>query len=266
MVITWLMRPINLVHTMIKQFNVQFNGILLNPQTDTYSIRAYLATLFNYTPGEGKALLAPEGWWPPNVKYDVVPLDAPAALTANNLDYTTPHADNVALPDTQKAFVRESWTQKKKIQGGAWRTYYFRPIHEVFFNHRILPPGIEQKYQFTFHPAKYYLNGQGAVAKDLHKDDFEMKFHMSLVTLDPMLYKSIATARHTKRQNVNMANIRSECRIFTMPANVQDFNEGNLFQGRIPQRMIVGLLHPDSVNGAYTRHPFCFQKFLSAKH
>ena len=71
----------------------------------------------------------------------------------------------------------------------------------------------------------------------------------------------IVTARHKKRQNVRKATIRSEYRIFNLPANVRDFNEGNLFQGRIPQRIVVGLLHPDALNGAYNLPPFAFQNF-----
>ena len=35
----------------------------------------------------------------------------------------------------------------------------------------------------------------------------------------------------------------------------------NLFQGRIPNRVIVGLVHSDAFNGNVAPDPFCFQKF-----
>ena len=88
-----------------------------------------------------------------------------------------------------------------------------------------------------------------------------MKFHMCIVMVNPTLYKQITAARHNQRQNVKMATVRSECRVFTLSANVQDFNEDNLFQGRIPHRIAVGLLHPNALNGDYTYHPFAFQSF-----
>ena len=84
---------------------------------------------------------------------------------------------------------------------------------------------------------------------------------MCVVMVDPPLYKQIVAARHTQHQNVRMATICSECRIFNLPANVRDFNEGNLFQGRIPQRIVVGLLNPNALNGAYDYPPFAFQNF-----
>ena len=84
---------------------------------------------------------------------------------------------------------------------------------------------------------------------------------MCVAMVDPPLYKQIVTARHTKRQNVRMATIRSEYRIFNLSANVRDFNEGNLFQGRISQRIVMGLLHPDALSGGYDRPRLTFQNF-----
>ena len=52
----------NLIHTMIKQFNITWNGVLLSPQTDTYSYRSWFSKLLNYTPEERDTLLAPEGF------------------------------------------------------------------------------------------------------------------------------------------------------------------------------------------------------------
>ena len=248
---------INMPHTMIKQCTIKWNGVLLNPQTDTYSIRAYLATVMNCTPEEGGSLLAPEGWWRTEPSMGYVPLDAPAALTANNLNNGTPHADYTALSDEQKAFVLSSKAEQVKFHGGKWHTFFFKPMHEVFYMHRLLPPRIEQRMEFVFQPAKYYLNGVGVVPKDLHKDDFSMKFHM----VDAPWYKQITAARHTQRQTVKMATIRSECRVFTLPTNVQEFNEDNLFQGRIPLRIVVGLLEPEALNGDLAHHPFAFQNF-----
>ena len=206
-------------------------------------------------------LLAPEGWFRAEPSTNYVPLEAPAVLTANNLDDGTPHNDYKALSSEQKAFVLASKAEQVKFQGAKWNTFFFKPMHEVFYSHRLLPPGIEQRMEFSFQPAKYYLNAVALAGKELHTDDFSMKFHMCIVMVNPTLYKQITAARHNQRQNVKMATVRSECRVFTLSANVQDFNEDNLFQGRIPHRIAVGLLHPNALNGDYTYHPFAFQSF-----
>ena len=93
---------------MIKQCTVRWNGVLLNPQTDTYSLISYLAMVFNYTAEEGGSLLDPEGWWQTEPTTGFVPIDAPAQLTAINIDNTTPHDHYNALSNEQKAFVLAS--------------------------------------------------------------------------------------------------------------------------------------------------------------
>ena len=46
-----------------------------------------------------------------------------------------------------------------------------------------------------------------------------------------------------------------------MQGNQQRYECNNLFQGRIPNRVIVGLMHSDAFNDNVARDPFCFQKF-----
>ena len=55
--------------------------------------------------------------------------------------------------------------------------------------------------------------------------------------------------------------VRSEIRTFSTQANLTHFDIPNLFQNRIPDRLIVGLLDSRAFNGDVTREPFCFQKF-----
>ena len=57
------------------------------------------------------------------------------------------------------------------------------------------------------------------------------------------------------------STVRSEIRVFSHPANMTEFNQGNLFQGCIPDQLIVGLLHANSYNGNIAYNPFSFQKF-----
>ena len=54
---------------------------------------------------------------------------------------------------------------------------------------------------------------------------------------------------------------RCEIRTFDMQGNQQRYECNNLFQGRIPNRVIVGLMLSEAFNGNVARDPFCFQKF-----
>ena len=263
-----LFPTINGIHSMIKKFTARWNGTLLNPMADSYADQAYLSTLFDYSSREAGTLLATEGWWPPDLETGLAPIDPPAELTINKLTTNAvagvgaDHANFTALKTSEKAFVRGMVRAREKIKGGKWTHYSFKPMHEIFYSQRILPPGIEQKYMFELQNANFYLNGADAAGvKNPHKDDFKFEFHMVTVRLNPLLYRAISSARHTRRLNVKITTSRTEIRNFTLPANIVDFNEGNLWQGRIPQRMVVGLRHPDCVNGNLLRYPYAFEKF-----
>lgn len=188
----------NLIHTMIKQFNMTWNGVLLNPQTDTYSYRDWISKLFNFTPEEGNTNLAPEGFWSRESKTQVMPIEPPTTLTANTVNFADDngvpgHADLRALPLGQQGFLWASKREKEKLFLKAWQTFVFKPNHELFYSNRLTPPGIEQKFNFSFHPQKFYMNATGVAnamaVKELEPDNFKMYFVLCLKTLNPILYK-----------------------------------------------------------------------------
>ena len=75
----------NLAHTIIKQIDLQLNGTLNSPQSDTYHYKAYIEDLLNFNREDGKTVLAPQGW------FNAV--DFPPQWTATNTDSGTPHND-----------------------------------------------------------------------------------------------------------------------------------------------------------------------------
>ena len=75
------------------------------------------------------------------------------------------------------------------------------------------------------------------------------------------MYKTLDTPRHSRRELAKYPTVRSEIRVFSQPTNQLEFNEGNLFQERVPDRLIVGLLYTKSYHGDMAYPPFSFQKF-----
>ena len=53
----------NLAHTIIKQIDLQLNGTLISPQSDTYHYKAYIEELLNFNREDGKTVWAPQGWF-----------------------------------------------------------------------------------------------------------------------------------------------------------------------------------------------------------
>ena len=69
------------------------------------------------------------------------------------------------------------------------------------------------------------------------------------------------TKMSVNRTTVAYPTVRSEIATFNMQGNQQRYECNNLFQGRIPNRVIVELVLSEAFNGNVARYPFCFQKF-----
>ena len=256
-----LLYPANkLAHTLIKQLTCHLNGTLISPQNDSYAYKAYLETVLNYSAQEGHTLLRPQGWFPTHHDMMTTGLDFPTPLTANKLDDATPHAHYTALSRPKKAAVLFSDQEQVPYQGGAVRTLVFKPHSELFHLNKPLVPGVEIKLRFMFNSPDFFLNGV-ALHGRLTPQDLEMTFHLCQLTLSVPLYNTLDTARHSRREVAKYPTVRSEVRVFSHAANQLEFNEGNLYQGRIPDRLVVGLLHTLYYHGDVAYPPFSFQKF-----
>ena len=121
-------------------------------------------------------------------------------------------------------------------------------------------PGVEIKLRFMFNSPDFFLNGV-ALHGRLTPQDLEMTFHLCQLTLSAPLYKTLDTARHSRREVAKYPTVHSEIHVFSHAANQLEFNEGNLYQGRIPDRLVVGLLHTLSYHGDVAYPPSSFQEF-----
>ena len=242
----------NLAHTIIKQIDLRLNGTLISPQSDTYHYKAYLETLMNYVREEGETVLRPQGWF--NA------LDFPPEWTANNTDSATPHNDYRDLPANHKAALAQSKAETAMYVGGARRSLVFQPHLEAFHTGGILVPGVEIKMKFHFNSPNLFLNGVGLAGR-LMEADIQIQFHLCQLRLNPDVFNDIDSERHRYRELAKYPTVRSEIRTFNMMGTLTRFDIPNLFQNRIPDRMIVGLLDSRAFNGAVNRDPFCFQKF-----
>ena len=52
-----------------------------------------------------------------------------------------------------------------------------------------------------------------------------------------------------------------ECKILTIPANLPNVRQDNIFSGIIPNSFVVGLVHVDATTGEYGKNPYNFQHF-----
>ena len=100
-----------------------------------------------------------------------------------------------------------------------------------------------------------------ALAGRLIEGDVKLRFHLCQLRLNETIYKTLSAQRHNGKQLATYPTVRSEICTFSMQGNLTRFDIPNLFQNRIHNRLIVGLLNSRAFNGDVTRDPFCFQKF-----
>ena len=242
----------NLSHTLFKQISMRLNGTLISPQTDTYHYKAYLETLLNYNREDGETVLKPQGWFNQ--------LDFPVEWTANNTDTDTPHANYRALPANQKAALSASKSQMTNYTDGKTHLLVFQPHLEAFHTGKALVPQVEIRMRLHFNSPDLFLNGVGLKGR-LTENNIKVKFHLCQLRLNETVYNNFSEARHNERQVASYPTVRSEIRTFSMQGNQARFEANNLFQGRIPDRIIVGMVCKEAFNGNVAFDPFCFQKF-----
>ena len=100
----------------------------------------------------------------------------------------------------------------------------------------------------------------GNVAGRLEADDVDLKLYVSLLLLKAPLYN---TLDHLKDTNHYMLYpvVRYETRTFTLPNGETNFEKGDIFEQRIPNRMFVYFLDSRAFNGTIDYSLFAVQTF-----
>ena len=140
----------------------------------------------------------------------------------------------------------------------------FKPHLEVFHTGKVLVPNTEIKIQFHFNDPNFWTYGRNKETSNknirLLPQDIEIKFILCQLRLNQAVYKGLSLKRASKPAAV-YPMVRSEIRTYTFQGTTDNWQENNIFQGRIPDRMIVGLLDAKAFNGDKDYYPFAFQKF-----
>ena len=246
----------NLAHNLFKQINVRLNGTLISPQTDTYAYKAFFETLLNYDRDDGETILKPQGWINGVGNY-VVNLRATDVDGISGETFTS-------LPKPQQDAITTLINETRKYTDGKEKVLMFKPSLDIFHSSKPIVPRVEIKMRFFFNSPDFFTWGVplsgGANFLRLKPEDIDMKFHLCQLRLNASDYRNITDEIQRLRQWVPYPLVRSEIRTFSFDGSSTYWEENNLFQGRIPDRLIVGILDSKAFNGDVEYYPFCFQK------
>ena len=242
----------NLAHTIFKQINLRFNGTLMTEQTDTYAYSAYFQTLLNYHRDDGETVLQPQG----SVNFlNVTPTLAAAggddgiSTTARYLHNNDNLLKTLTIPFRGNNVVR----------------LIMRPYLPAFHTGKIMVSGVEMSFELHFNSPDFYTfstltSGTGVKwYVTLREQDVDITFLLCRLSLNPDVYASLEGERKLRKQVVKYPVVRDQIRSFTFNGATTVWQQDNLFLGKVPQRMIVGILDSTAFNGNKEKYPFAFQ-------
>ena len=136
-----------------------------------------------------------------------------------------------------------------------------RPYLPVFHTGKIMVPGVEMNFELHFNSPDFYtwasLNDGTKAYVRLREEDVDITLHLCRLSLNPDIYASLEGQRKLRKEVVKYPVVRDQIRTFTFNGATTVWQQDNLFLGKVPQRMIVGILNSTAFNGAK-------KKYLSA--
>ena len=242
----------NLAHTLFKQINFRANGTLLTKQVDMYHLKAYLQTLLNFDRDDGETILQPTGW-----RNEI---DSPVTYTATTVK--TDEADFATLTDNQQPSIKAQKADARDFYArGKRRTLRMKPFVDAFHQGKWIVPRTLLELEFYLNGAPLIFNGEATPATEqvrISTDDIKLTFYLCLVKLNPSVYMELTST--ISKTPAKYPMIRTKMRQFPLDngATFQEIN--NPFNGKVPQRVILGILETTAFNGKYDKDPFAFQK------
>ena len=246
----------NFLHSLFRQVDVYLNGKQVTPAMGTYAYRSYIETLLNYD------VSAKQSQFSSALYYKDTPgqMDKAGALASSKtLNYKTPSADPAAAGTnaSDKLYVPESgnvgFAKRHQFIKNGNRFVLSGPIFsDIFMTDRLLLNMMDLKVVLN-------RSGDAFSLMDLNDPAIEPKVQLTDVVLKVRKVRvdqsvSDGVERMLKQTPALYPIRRVECKILTIPANLPNVRQDNIFSGIIPNSFVVGLVQVDASTGEYDKN------------
>ena len=260
----------NFLHSLFRQVDVYLNGKQVTPAMGTYAYRSYIETLLNYDVSAKQSQFSSALYY----KDTAGQMDKAGALESlKTLNYrsagTFDLTNHVFTTTTQNASA-ELYKPPTGNQGFAKRHQFIKngnrfvlsgPIFsDIFMTDRLLLNMMDLKVVLNRSSDAFSLMEIGnnpAIEPKVQLTDVVLKVRK--VKVDQSV--SDGVERMLKQTPALYPIRRVECKILTIPANLPNVRQDNIFSGIIPNSFVVGLVHVDASTGEYNKNPYNFQHF-----
>ena len=212
----------NFLHTYFSQVEVCLNGKRVSSPSSSYPYKAYLETLINFSSNAKNTILNTSGYF--------------------NEEGRNAYND-MCLAKPRKIF-----------------NYYGKLHADILQQDRLMLNAVEVRIKLLRSPSNFHLNvgtlPQGSPDPDFVVKILDTELFVRQVKITPHQYLSIE--RNLSSHNAKYPIRRVETRNFTIPAAITYKAINNIVIGKIPQKVIFGILRHDSEAGNYRSSCFHF--------
>ena len=253
----------NFLHSLFRQVDVYLNGKQVTPAMGTYAYRSYIETLLNYDVSAKESQFSSALYY----KDTATKMEATGSLPATKvLNYKTAAVSpNTSVNASVKYYVTGTGNQgfakrHKFIQNGIQFVLSGPIFSDIFMTDRLLLNMMDLKVVLNRSTDSFSLMEIGndpAIEPRVHLTDVVLKIRK--VKVDQPV--SDGVERMLKQTPALYPIRRVECKILTIPQNLPNIRQDNIFSGIIPKSFVFGLVHVDAPLVFTVKNPYNFQHF-----
>ena len=253
----------NFLHSLFRQVDVYLNGKQVTPAMGTYAYRSYIETLLNYDVSAKESQFSSALYY----KDTAGEMDSNGSLPSTEiLNYKTAAGSGSSIDASVKYYVtgtgNQGFAQRHKFITNGNQFVLSGPIFsDIFMIDRLLLNMMDLKVVLNRSTDDFCLmdkNSKGSeIFPKVHLTDVVLKVRK--VKVDQAV--SDGVERMLKQTPALYPIRRVECKILTIPEQLPNIRQDNIFSGIIPKSFVFGLVHVDAYNGTYGKNPYNFAHF-----
>ena len=231
--------PVNdILNTMFQSIDLELGGVLVTDPNTKYAYRALVENLINYNKQVATTRLLTEGW---------------VKDTAAHIAVTDVAGHNDGLT------TRAHWFALSRVV-----TFIGRPHLDLFHQEKLIPSNIDIKLRLIPNSHTFILKTAAPV--DGQHPQVNYHIHISSARLfirskevAPNLI--LAHEKLLQTTNYSIPYTRIVTKTLTIPQGTTQIEFDNVYQGKLPDLVILGLVSDANMTGGYQRNPFNFENF-----
>jgi len=223
-----------LLHSLFSNVSVELAGRPISDPNNLYSYRAYIETLLSYDKQVLDTRGRCEGWH----------MDTAGSFAAMAHD-----GNNMGLRH------RMGW-----VATSATVTLIGRPHLDLFHQEKCIPPNCSLKLRLIPQPNTFVLKTvQGEAANAYRVDIRSARMFIRMREVAPSLI--LAHEQMLQKGNFYYPFTGVTMKQLTIANGVTSFQQENVYMGKLPNRLAIGMVADGTITGSYTLNPYHFQNF-----